>query len=126
MQLIKVLKKRATIEGLDKGVLVSIEIENEDVDFSFWDADLMKLTQKDIDKGLQYCLWVKVTARFSGLDHFEGHDSLGQVFVRSGAVEKDVLQTVEIHDMVKTSINDLIKNVLNGQNELNQFLGKAA
>lgn len=128
MELVKVLKKNAKIEGLSKAVLVSIEIESDDADFSYWDADLAKQTKIDLEANRVSCVWVRVTARFTDLAHYEGQDSLGQVFVRSthAMAVKDVLQTVSIHDMVKTSIDDLIKNVLNGQNELNQFLGKVA
>ena len=127
MQLIKAFKGQAKIEGLIKKTLVSIEVESDDVDFSYWDEEAKNDTIKSLDKGLTECLWVKVTVRFADLAHFEGSDSLGQVFVRSNVgYSKDIMQTVSIHDMVQNATDDLVAQVLQGKSQIDTFLTKVA
>lgn len=128
MQHIKSIKTTALIEGLVKNVVVTIEIDNDDVDFSYWDESLAKETALDLERGAVSCVWVNVRASFSDLAHFEGQDSLGQVILRGShdAAMRDLKQTVKIHGMVKTAIDDLITNVLNGKSQIDTFLTKAA
>lgn len=128
MRHIKSIKTTALIEGLVKNVVVTIEIDQEDVDFSYWDADLAKETAKDLERGAVSCVWVNVRASFSDLAHFEGSDSLGQVFLRGSydSAIKDLKQTVKDHGMVKNAIDDLVASVLQGKSQIDSFLTKAA
>lgn len=128
MQHIKTIKTTASIEGLVKNVVVTIEIDHDDCDFSYWDESLKNETIKDLDAGRVSCVWVNVRASFSELSHFEGSDSLGNVFLRGSydLAQKDLKQTVKDHAMVKNAISDLITNVLNGKSQIDTFLTKVA
>lgn len=120
MELIKAYKTQTQIEGLTKDVLIAIEVEPEhDIDLSYMDAK----TVRKMERGALDCVWVKVTARFAELAHFEGVDSLGQVFCVS---HDDLLGTVKDHDMAQYAIDDLIKQVLQSRVLIDQFLGKVA
>jgi hypothetical protein len=123
MQLLNAYKTEALINGMVKTVVISIEVENEtDVDLSYMEPADIEATQDRLERGVLDCLWVKVTARFSDLEHFEGLDTLGQVFSTSKA---DTMTTVEFHDMAKNAIDELVANVLKGHEALDLFL-KAA
>lgn len=128
MQHIKTIKTEAVIEGLTKAVLVTIETDHDDVDFSYWDKDLAKETERDLARGAVSCVWVNVRASFVELNHIEGADSLGQVFLRGShdSAIKDLKQTVKTHDMVKNAIEALISNTLNQRSQIDTFLTKAA
>lgn len=129
MQLIKAFHTETVIQGMTKRVVISIETQDEtEFDFSYWDQDLAKKTMRDLNAGRVGLVWVKVTARFSDLAHFEGVDSLGQVFVRASKdlAEKDVLQTVNDHAMTQNAIDELVKETLSGVSQIEAFLGKAA
>ncbi len=125
MKVIKAYPIELAIKGMQKRAIVSIEVENEtDIDFSYWDKKTAKHTQKDLDSGKVICLWVLVRIGFSGLDGFEGVDSLGQVFVRPSSIETDVFQTVNDHGMIDNASSDLIEQVLKGVDKLNEFLSQ--
>lgn len=77
MQLIKAFHTKASINGLSKRVIVSIEVDPDlDIDLSDFDADDRERYALAIQRGELTCLWVKVTARFSDLAHYEGIDTL--------------------------------------------------
>lgn len=138
MQHIKSIKTTALIEGLVKNVVVTIEIDHEDFSpyhndkngkrVSYWEQSDIDQTNADLARGAVRCVWVNVRASFSDLAHFEGSDSLGQVFVRgsSDSAIKDVLIDVKAHDMVQCAIDDLIRHVLQGKSRIDTFLTKAA
>lgn len=120
MQVFKAFKTTALINGLTKDVVISIETEHEsDVDLSYMDADEKAKTERRLERGQLDCVWVKVTARFSELSHFEGVDSLGQVFVSS---PKDLEDTVSEYDMAQNAIDDLVAQTLQGVESIQTFL----
>ena len=121
MQLIKAFKTETVIEGMAKAVLISVEIDHDSFDGSGMESDEIAKIEAKIERGGLDCVWVKVTARFSGLENYEGWDSMGQVFA---SVPGEVGQIVSEYDMVENAIDDLKTNVLNGQNDLSAFLGK--
>lgn len=117
MQLIKAYKTGTVINGLKKYVLISIEVDYDqfDMDYAEGAQDIMS----QIEAGRMDCFWVKVTARFSDLAHFEGCDTLGQVLVKN---PKDLMDCIKAHDMVKIAKDDLVAQVLQGKTNIDQFL----
>lgn len=124
MQLVQVIKKQVKVNGMDKTCVVSIEVETDDFQQDdYMERDLMLETMRRLHRGELGCHWVKVTARFSELEHFEGVDSLGQVLSSSKA---ELLAVVKDHDMVGTAIAALKENVFAGKSQIDAFLGKVA
>lgn len=120
MQLVKAYKTEAKIKGLTKTVLISIEVDYEtDVDLSYMEPAERAKTERRLERGQLDCFWVKVTARFSDLSHFEGLDTLGQVFVSK---PDDLDSCVSDHDMAQNAIADLVAQTLQGVESINQFL----
>jgi len=123
MQLIKAFKTETVINGMVKTVLVSFETDHDDFDGSYMESDDVASIERKIELGQMDVVWFKVTARFADLEHFEGVDSLGQVFVTKVS---DLDETASDYDMVKNAIEDLKTNVLQGVSQIETFLGKAA
>lgn len=119
MQLIHAYKTEALINGMVKAVTVSIETDHDDFDSRDMEADLVRETEAKMERGQLDCVWVKVTARFSELDHFEGIDTLGQVFVSK---RDDVMDTVKEYDMAQNAIQDLVAQTLQGVEMIQTFL----
>lgn len=124
VELFKAFKTKAEIKGLTKDVVVSIEFEHEtDIDLSYMDSKDRAKTMRQLENGRLSCVWVKVTARFSNLAYYEGLDSLGQVFF-SNRDELDSI--VSDHGMTSNAIQDLVIQVLQGKQNIDQFLRKGA
>ncbi|NJO48181.1 MAG: hypothetical protein HC840_00535 [Leptolyngbyaceae cyanobacterium RM2_2_4] len=119
MQLFKAFKTTALINGLTKDVVISIETDHDEADLSHMESDERAKTERRLERGQLDCVWVKVTARFSELSHFEGTDSLGQVFVSS---PKDLEDTVSEYDMSQNAIADLVAQTLQGVESIQTFL----
>lgn len=128
MQLVKVLKMTAIIEGLTKNVLVSIETEHDDFDSQYMEQSDVDEINASLEAGRIECVCVKVTARFTDLSHFDGTDTMGQVFLRGSMDlgQKDLDQTVSEYDMAQKAIDELVEQVLQGKSQIDTFLGKAA
>lgn len=126
MQVLKDATKRMNfkINGHLVQGLVTVKYDYEtDMDFSYWDDEAKKQTIKDLDAGRVAALYVQVEVHFEGLT---GLDSLGQVFVRNSAFDKDLTQTVSDHAMIQTAIDDLTKQVLELAPKLQRFVKGAA
>lgn len=119
MQLIHAYRTQALINGLTRSVVVSIETDGDDFDRTYMDESLVAEVEAKIEQGSMDVVWIKVTARFTDLAHFEGIDTLGQVFVSK---RDDVLSTVTDHDMAQNAIDELVAHTLQGVESIQAFL----
>lgn len=123
MQLIKAIKTTTEIEGQTKDVLISIEVDHDQFDPIDLSSDYIAGIHAQLERGQTKCVWLKVTARFTELDHFEGLDTMGQVLSKT---EADVLRVVQDYGMINNALVDLLAQVLQGKSQINTFLGRVS
>lgn len=120
MQIYKAFKKDTIVNGMLKTVVVTIDFETEDFDGRDMERDDVLEIERKIERLQLDCIWLRVRASFSDLDHIEGQDSLGQVLVSK---RSDMDETVSEYDMVTAAIDDLKTNTFDAIAKTNAFLG---
>lgn len=110
MEVVKAYRTETVIQGLLKSVVVTIEVDSD----SFYREHTGTANVETV--------WIRVTAQFSDLMHFEGSFERGQVHIQERG---DILRTVADYAMVENAIEDLKAQTLQGIPSIQSFLGES-